>query len=93
MKTMAASDAVNRFGEFPDLARREPVVTNNNRPADTLIPELFIDKAAGYDEWLAAKVGKTLRHVESGAAELHSHADALTSLDARIQAKCAGKAA
>lgn len=87
MKTMAASDAKNHFGEFPDLARREPVVTNNNRPADTLTPELFMDKEAGYDEWLAAKVGKTLRRVESGADELHSYADALTSLDARIAAK------
>jgi len=87
MKTMAASDAKNHFGELPDLARREPVVTNNNRPADTHTSELFMDKEAGYDEWLAAKVGKSLRGVESGAVELHSHADAQASLDARIAAK------
>lgn len=104
MKTMTARDAKNRFGEFLDLARREPVVvTRNDRPvgimisiedaADTLIPELFMDKEAGYDEWLAAKVGETLRRVESGATELHSHADALASLDARITAKRAGKSA
>jgi prevent-host-death family protein len=104
MKTMTARDAKNRFGEFLDLARREPVVvTRNDRPvgimisiedaADTLIPELFMDKEAGYDEWLAAKVGKTLRRVDSGAAELHPHADALTSLGARIAAKRARKSA
>ncbi len=104
MKTMTARDAKNRFGEFLDLARREPViVTKNDRPvgimisiedaADTLIPELFMDKEGGYDEWLAAKVGKTLRGVESGTAELHSHTDALASLDARIAAKRAAKTA
>lgn len=104
MKTMTARDAKNRFGEFLDLARREPVVvTKNDRPvgimisiedaADTLIPELFMEKEAGYDDWLAAKVGKTLQRVESGAAALHSHAEALASLDARIEAKRAAKAA
>jgi len=104
MKTMTARDAKNRFGEFLDLARREPVVvTKNDRPvgimisiedaADTLIPELFMDKEAGYDEWLAAKVGKTLQRVDAGKATLHSHADALAALDARIEAKRARKAA
>lgn len=104
MKTMTARDAKNRFGEFLDLARREPVVvTKNDRPvgimisiedaADTLIPELFMDKEAGYDEWLAAKVGGTLQRVESGATELHSHADALAALDARIEALRARKIA
>jgi hypothetical protein len=44
--------------------------TKNNRPvgimlsiqdaADTLVPEMFMEKEAGYDDWLAAKVNKTL---------------------------------
>ena len=33
MKAMSARDAKNRFGEFLDAARREPVVvTKNGRP-------------------------------------------------------------
>lgn len=102
MKTMTARDAKNRFGEFLDLARREPVVvTKNDRPvgimisiedaADTLIPELFMEKEAGYDEWLAAKVGETLRRADSGKTALHSHTDAMASLDARIEALRAAK--
>jgi hypothetical protein len=59
----------------------------NDSPADTLIPELFMDKETGHDEWVATKIGKTLWRVESGAAELHSHTDAQASLDARIAAK------
>ena len=58
MKIMSARDAKNHFGEFPDSARREPVVvTRNDHPvgimisiedaADTLIPDLFMDCPKG----------------------------------------------
>jgi len=54
MKTLSARDAKNRFGEFLDMARREPVlVTKNDRPvgvflsiedaAETLVPDRFMD--------------------------------------------------
>lgn len=57
MKTMTARDAKTHFGEFLDAMQREPVVvTKNDRPvgimppiqdaADTLIPEMFMDKEA-----------------------------------------------
>jgi len=37
VKTMTARDAKNRFGEFLDAARREPVVvTKNDRPMRSL---------------------------------------------------------
>lgn len=102
MKTMTARDAKNRFGEFLDAARREPVVvTKNDRPvgimisiedaADTLIPEMFMEKEPGYEEWLAAKVGSTLARVGAGASTLLSHDDAMTSLKARIEAKLTSK--
>jgi prevent-host-death family protein len=102
MKTISAREAKNRFGEFLDAARREPVlVTKNDRPvaimisvedaADTLIPEMFMDKAAGYDDWLARKVGATLARVESGEAHLHPHAEAMAGLKSRIAAKLARK--
>lgn len=97
MKAMTARDAKNRFGEFLDLARREPVlVTKNDRPvgifisiedaADTLIPERFMDKDAGYDAWLTAKVGATLARVDAGSTTLHEHEDAMAKLQARIAA-------
>lgn len=103
MKTMTARDAKNRFGEFLDAARREPiVVTKNNRPvgimisiedaADTLIPEMFMENEPGYEEWLAAKVGSTLARVGTGATTLLPHDNAMTSLKARIEAKLASKA-
>ena len=98
MKTMTARDAKNHFGEFLDAAIREPVVvTKNDRPvgimisiedaADTLIPEMFMERESEYDEWLAAKVGATLARVESGATTLWPHAEAVSSLRSRIEAK------
>ena len=95
MKAMTARDAKNHFGEFIDTARREPVlVTKNDRPVgifisiedavDTLIPERFMDPEAGYDAWLAAKVGTTLARVDVGTATLHEHEDAIAALRARI---------
>lgn len=97
MKAMTAREAKNRFGEFLDMARREPViVTKNDRPvgifisiedaADTLIPERFMEMETGYDAWLVAKVGATLARVDAGDARLFEQADAMASLRARISA-------
>jgi len=102
MKTMTARDAKNHFGEFLDTARREPViVTKNDRPvgimisiedaADTLIPEMFMEKEAGYDEWVSSKVGATLARVEAGTTSILPHADAMASLGTRVAAKLAHK--
>ena len=104
MKVMSAREAKNRFGEFLDAARREPVVvTKNDRPvaimisiedaADTLLPELFMDKESGYDEWLSGKVTKTLVRVDAGKTGLHEHADALALLKERIEARLSRKPA
>jgi prevent-host-death family protein len=79
MKTMTAREAKTHFGEFLDAMQREPVlVTKNNRPvgimlsiqdaADTLIPEMFMDKASGYDEWFAARASERLASLHAGAA-------------------------
>jgi len=103
MKTMTARDAKNRFGEFLDAARREPVVvTKNNRPvgimvsiedaADTLIPEMFMRQEPGYEAWLAAKVGSTLARVDAGTATLIPHTDAMTTLKSRVAEKSAHSA-
>lgn len=103
LKTMTARDAKNRFGEFLDAARREPViVTKNDRPvgimisiedaADTLILEMFMEKEPGYEEWLASKVGSTLARVNAGSTRMLPHAEAVASLKARIEAKLARKA-
>lgn len=101
MKKITARDAKNRFGEFLDAVRREPVmVTKNDRPvgimisiedaADTLIPEMFIEKETGYEEWLVSKVGSTLARVDADVAVLLTHDDAMSSLKGRVGAKLAG---
>lgn len=97
MKTLSARDAKNRFGEFIDMARREPVlVTKNDRPvgiflsiedaAETLVPERFMEQEPGYETWLADKVGATLADVATGKARLHDHETAMEELAARIAA-------
>lgn len=97
MKTLSARDAKNRFGEFIDMARREPVlVTKNDRPvgvflsiedaAETLVPDRFMDQEPGYETWLVEKVGATLADVESGKVRLHDHDTAMKELAARIAA-------
>ncbi|MDP2833070.1 MAG: type II toxin-antitoxin system Phd/YefM family antitoxin [Pseudomonadota bacterium] len=104
MKVMTARDAKNHFGEFLDTSRREPVVvTKNNRPvgvmisiedaAETLLPELLLDKEPGYDGWLFEKVGTALRRVEAGQAVLLDHDEAQASLRERVKARLAAKAA
>jgi len=102
MKIMSARDAKNHFGEFLDSARREPViVTRNDRPvgimisiedaADTLIPDLFMDKETGYDEWLFGKVSRTMARVDADETGLHEHADAMEQLKQRMEARLARK--
>lgn len=102
MKVMTARDAKNHFGEFLDTARREPVViTKNDRPvgvmisiedaAETLLPELLLDKEPGYDGWLFEKVGATLRRVEADQTLLHEQEDAMARLRERVQARLGGK--
>lgn len=102
MKIMSARDAKNHFGEFLDSARREPViVTRNDRPvgimisiedaADTLIPDLFMDKETGYDEWLFGKVSRTMARVDADETGLHEHTDAMEQLKQRMEARLARK--
>lgn len=104
MKVITARDAKNRFGEFLDASRREPVViTKNDRPvgvmisiedaAETLLPELLLDKEPGYDGWLFDKVRRTQSRVASGEAELLEHDDAMADLRQRLNVRLARKAA
>ncbi|HRO59450.1 MAG TPA: type II toxin-antitoxin system Phd/YefM family antitoxin [Burkholderiaceae bacterium] len=104
MKVISARDAKNRFGEFLDAVRREPVVvTKNDRPvgimisiedaADTLLPEFLLDKDPGYDEWLFGKVSATLARVDAGKSTVHSHDEAMTRLRERMEKKRADKTA
>ena len=98
MKVMTARDAKNHFGEFLDTAQREPVViTKNNRPvgimismqdaADTILPEMMMDKEPGYDAWVLDKVTSTMRRVDSGEAALIEHGDAMQQLRDRLKAR------
>lgn len=97
MKTMTARDAKTHFGEFLDAVQREPVVvTKNNRPvgimlsiqdaADTLIPEMFMDKEAGYDEWFAARVSERLAAYDADAAS-GEHEDVMARVQDRLNAR------
>ena len=98
MKTMTARDAKTHFGELLDAMQREPVlVTKNNRPvgimisiedaADTLIPEMFMDKEAGYDEWFHAKVSRTLASVNAGDSKISAHDEVMDRVWQRIKSK------
>lgn len=104
MKVMSARDAKNHFGEFLDAARREPVViTKNDRPvgimisiedaADTVLPELLLDKEPGYDGWLFEKVTRTMGRVDAGETELVGHDDAMKRLRERVKARLGTKSA
>ena len=84
MKIVSAREAKTHFGELLDTMQREPVmVTKNNRPvgimlsikdaSDTLIPELFMEKEEGYDEWFVAKVTGRLSEVKAGTVVLTDH--------------------
>lgn len=101
MKTMTARDAKTHFGEFLDAMQREPVVvTKNNRPvgimlsiqdaADTLIPEMFMDKEAGYDEWFAARVFERLAVLDAGAAT-NEHDAVMLSVQDRLKARAGSR--
>lgn len=98
MKVMTARDAKNHFGEFLDAAQREPVViTKNNRPvgimisiqdaADTVLPEMMMDKEPGYDAWVLEKVTGTMRRVDSGESSLIEHEDAVRQVRDRLKAR------
>jgi prevent-host-death family protein len=102
LKTMTAAEAKNQFGEFLDAIQQEPVVvTDNDRPvgimlsidaaANSLIPELFMEQEAGYEEWLRLKVGSTLDRVKKGTARLRTHEDAIGSLQSRVETKLASR--
>lgn len=84
MKTITARDAKTRFGELLDSMQREPVViTKNNRPvgimisiedaANTLIPDLFMEKEPVYDAWFSEKVEGALAALKTGASTAEEH--------------------
>lgn len=98
MKTMTAKEAKLRFGEFLDTMQREPVIiTKNNRPVgimlsiqdatDTLIPEMFLEKEPGYDEWLDAKVRTTQARLESGTTTTREHDEVMSAVWERVLLK------
>ena len=104
MKVMTARDAKNHFGEFLDSAQREPVlITRNNRPvgmmisiqdaADTVLPEMMMDKEPGYEAWLLDKVTRTMRRVDSGETALIEHEDAMQQIRARLKTRFSNIAA
>lgn len=95
---MTARDAKTHFGEFLDAMQREPViVTKNNRPvgimlsiedaADTLIPEMFMEKESGYDEWFQAKVTESLDRFTNGQTQVTAHDEAMDKIWRQVKAK------
>jgi prevent-host-death family protein len=98
MKTISAREAKTHFGKLLDAMQREPVlVTKNNRPvgimisikdaSETLIPELFMEKEDGYDEWFVAKVTRSLEAVKAGTTPLTSHDLVMDRVWGRVQAR------
>jgi hypothetical protein len=60
--------------------------------ADTLIPEMLMQKEPGYEEWLVSKVGTTLARVDAGTTTLIPHDAAMASLKSRVEARLARSA-
>ncbi len=98
MKTISAREAKTHFGELLDTMQREPVmVTKNNRPvgimisikdaSDTLIPELFMEKEDGYDEWFVAKVTRSLEAAKAGTTPLTNHDLVMDRVWGRVKAR------
>ena len=52
--------------------------------ADTVLPEMLLDKEPDYDGWLFEKVSGTIRRVKDGKVEIHEHEDAMNRLHARL---------
>jgi len=104
MKVMTARDAQSHFEEVLDSAQREPVlITRNNQPvgmmisiqdaADTVLPEMMMDKEPGYDAWLFDKVTSTMRRADSGETALVEHEDAMQQIRDRLKARFSNIAA
>lgn len=75
MQVMTARDAKTRFGEALDTMQKEPVLlTKNGRPIGmmvslddlkgTYIADHFMEKEEGYDAWVAAKVGASIKRLK-----------------------------
>lgn len=75
----------------PGTIARSGIMISIEDAADTLIPDLFMDKEAGYDEWLFGKVSRTMARVDAGETGLHEHADAMAQLKERLKAGLARK--
>jgi prevent-host-death family protein len=98
VKTMTARDAKIQFGTFMNTMQREPViVTKNDKPvgimisiedaANTLIPDMFLEKEAGYDEWFQEKVSKSLKAFTEGVATVSAHDEVMDRVWRRVQLK------
>ena len=104
MKVMTARDAQSHFEEALDSAQHEPVlITRDNQPvgmmisiqdaADTVLPEMMMDKEAGYDAWLLDKVTSTMRRADSGETALIDQECAMQQIRDRLKARFSNIAA
>lgn len=102
MRTMTASNAQNNFGDLLDTVRREPVLlTKNRRPVGvfvsledlqgTYLADMLMDKEDGYDEWVRAKVGKSLTRFQQNGTEgqtaAQAHETALENIHHKLQSR------
>ena len=77
--------------------RKLAMVTKNSHPvdimisikdaADTLIPELYMEKENGYDEWFTAKVTGSLEAMKADTTTLTDHDQAMNRVWQNILAR------
>lgn len=65
----------------------EMKVTIARDAKDTLLADFFLDKEAGYDDWLFGKVNGTMERVAAGATALREHSDAMALMKGRLEAR------
>lgn len=102
MQIMTAKDAKTRFGEALDTMQREPIlITKNSRPVGimvslddikgTYLADLFVEKEAGYDEWVKNKVTASMERLQKDGSNGGSMDDVHSSVMEKVRVRLANK--
>jgi prevent-host-death family protein len=102
MQIMTARDAKTRFGEALDTMQREPIlITKNSRPVGvmvslddlkgTYLADFFVEKEAGYDEWVNNKVTASVELFKKNGSNGSEIDDAHASVMEKVRLRLARK--
>lgn len=81
---ISPSAAMQLFLQQVHKTRTLPFIVTANHGPVTVAEE---EKEEGYDEWLRARLDKTIRALDSGNMKSYPHDEAMQILDARLEAR------